>query len=252
MKVITSNIRFDNPDDGVNTWIKRKDSLFDLLNSCKPQIIATQEGREPQLRELEDALDGFSLSDENRDWIAQRMYPCLYTSSELSVLDSGDLWLSYTPTTAGTKITNSAFPRLSTWIIAEHKAKKFLVVNLHLDHTTDDVRIEQALIIIKEIKKINYPKHPLILMGDFNSSPSSEVYRLILKELSLVDPWTSLSKEEETSYHRFDGVFDEGVRIDWILHSEEFEALSIELIKKSKNGLFPSDHFPVSCDIILK
>ena len=49
---ITSNIRFDNPDDGLNAWPHRKSLLAQTLLAHSPDIIATQEGRFHQLKEF--------------------------------------------------------------------------------------------------------------------------------------------------------------------------------------------------------
>lgn len=254
MKIVTSNIRFANITDGKDSWDNRKSFLALTLLRKKPDIIGSQEGRRPQLREFESLLDGFTINDSHREWLNERMYPCLYSrDNELTrVLESGDFWLSETPDIAGTKLQQSAFPRLCSWVKYCNLSIEFLVFNVHLDHTTDEVRMLQVKILSEEIKKINTDSLPIVLMGDFNSSPLSDVYKFILKELSLIDPWKSLNKVEETSYHQFRGVFDGGFRIDWILHSPEFTCLDVQLLKDNEKGYFPSDHFPLFCDIILK
>ena len=57
-----------------------------------------------------------------------------------------------------------------------------------------------------------------------------------------------LNKKEEASHHKFDGR-QEGTRIDWILLSPEIKAKDIHLYKESQNAIFPSDHFPVFCEL---
>lgn len=252
MKIITSNIRFNNPNDGNNSWDERKSFYCEKLNELSPLILGTQEGREPQLRSLESGLINKTLIDMNRVWISERMYPCLFLDKTSSVIDSGDRWLSPTPIKAGSKLEKAAFPRMFTWAKFIEKGVEILVVNTHLDHTTDDVRLAQCKILVDEILKINNENLPLIIMGDFNCAPYEEVYQYLLKSLKLVDPWVKQGKAEETSYHKFIGKFDAGKRIDWILHSNHFESLTIELVKDHQEGKYLSDHFPVVCDIILK
>jgi endonuclease/exonuclease/phosphatase family metal-dependent hydrolase len=252
MIVISSNIRFNNPADKSNSWDNRKSFYYSVINQNKPQIIGSQEGREDQLRELEQGLVSKRLVDTNRTWIEQRMYPCLYVDKSIKVLDSGDRWLSDTPEVPGSKIESSAFPRLMTWSLIEQEQNRVFVFNLHLDHTTDEVREAQALIAIEEILKINKNTEPLIVVGDFNSSPDSKVYKYFIEKLSLIDPWRVHGKSEETSYHKFHGKFPDGKRIDWILHSNTLETRAIELLQDHDNGKYPSDHFPVFCDIIIK
>jgi endonuclease/exonuclease/phosphatase family metal-dependent hydrolase len=251
MKIISSNIRFNNPGDGVNAWPNRKIFLSNILNNLKADIIGTQEGRLPQLKELESLLKNKSLVGQHRDWIEQRMYPCLFVDNAITVRDSFDLWLSETPRVSGTKLEDSAFPRLATVATILKDGREILLANMHLDHTIDSVREKQIEIFIREIKKIEFDG-PLIICGDFNSRVGGVVHQSLIDELSLIDPWKTLSMNEETSYHQFKGNLDSGHRIDWILHSTHFICREIKLIKDSSNGLYPSDHFPVFCDIILK
>jgi endonuclease/exonuclease/phosphatase family metal-dependent hydrolase len=251
MKIISSNIRFSNIADGKNSWDARKDFYLSVMNSIHPDILSSQEGRENQLRELEFGLTDMNLVDQNRTWIDERMYPCIYTTSSIEVRDSGDKWLSDTPDIAGTKLTDSAFPRLLTWSRLKEREKEFIVFNMHLDHTTDDVRLSQAKVAVAEIHKINKNSLPIIVMGDFNSAPDQDVYRYFIKELGLIDPWRYHKKEEHTTYHKFLGIYPEGVRIDWILHTEEFKTKEIKLLKDNRDGRYLSDHFPIFCDISL-
>lgn len=249
LKVATANIRFDNPADSPNDWNGRSPLLTRLINEFSPDILGTQEGREPQLKNLESLLPDHKLIDLNRDWIDERMYPCIFVNpKKLDVINSGDIWLSETPNTPGTKSFDSAFPRLCTWIIARviDTNKDFLYVNTHLDHVLSSTRQEQIKVLIAEIDKININKLPIVLTGDFNESPSENVRSEIEKSWpSLYDSWQFLNKEEETSHHKFDGVNKSGSRIDWILTDHSFKVSSINIIKNHEGEIYPSDHFPV-------
>lgn len=250
IKIISSNIRFDNPSDGINAWNFRKDLLSKTFTSLSADLICSQEGRIDQLKDLESLLCNYKLEDSHRDWIKERMYPCLYVR-EISCLRTGDFWLSKTPDVAGSISFNSAFPRLCTWGEFQYETKQFFVFNMHLDHTEESVRIEQAKVAIQEIKKINTNKLPIILVGDYNTGPNSKVHDLLTSSLSLSDPWIKLNQKEESSYHMFKGHFDEGARIDWILISDEFNCEEIKLIKAHKGNVYISDHFPVYAKIKL-
>jgi endonuclease/exonuclease/phosphatase family metal-dependent hydrolase len=250
IKIISSNIRFDNPNDGLNVWENRIDLISDTFTQINPIILGTQEGREPQLRELEQKLN-HKIIDVNRQWINERMYPSLYLNENSNSLVSGDFWLSETPNIAGSKSFNSAFPRLCTWSKLFYK-DYFYVFNVHLDHIYDYTRYEQARVLRDQIRRINWDNRPFILMGDFNSSPDSKVYEFLMYTLNLQDPWRQLGLDEEPSYHMFQGHLPSATRIDWILLSKHFKALNIQLIKDNKNGIYLSDHYPVLCEIDLK
>ena len=47
------------------------------------------------------------------------------------------------------------------------------------------------------------------------------------------------------AFNGFEAARPNGPRIDWILTRGEVAAQKIEIVTFSKNGQFPSDHFPV-------
>lgn len=245
--VISSNIRFDNPADGVNQWSKRKDHLAKTLLSHSPLIIGTQEGREPQLREMGNLLPGYSLHDLNREWLSERMYPSFFVKEKtVTVLDSGDFWLSETPHIPGSCSFESAFPRLCTWIKVEIHQTSLLVANVHLDHVKLSTRLEQVRVLSEEIRKIK-KNEKLIILGDFNDSPQSVLRNHLLSNFpTLFDPWR---EPEESSHHPFTGDHPDGSRIDWILIEDQFKNSKIKMLKDSHQGYWPSDHFPICCHI---
>ncbi len=243
--LITSNIRFDNPSDGNHTWDNRKNFLSQLLLGFSPFLIATQEGRGLQLKELEKLLGCYKIVEEHREWIKERMYPCLYINKETQVEDSGDIWLSKTPHIPGSSSFDSTFPRLCTWVKTQIKNKTLIIANLHLDHVDDKTRYDQIKVFCQEFKKIITDGDNYIVCGDFNSNPGSDVNKLLISEFKLIDPWIALGQKEESSHHQFLGKLESGSRIDWILHSSGLECLSIKMIKDNQNGVYPSDHFPI-------
>jgi len=249
LNVITVNIRFNNPHDGVNAWPHRKNYLADILQGHSPHIIATQEGREAQLREMESTLSDFELVAPHREWIPERMYPSFFLKKNtFEILYSFDKWLSETPDVAGSKSFESTFPRLMTGIIfrAIGSDKEFFLVNTHFDHIKGSTRIEQAKVLCQEIQKILEPQHFLILLGDYNDSPDSEPRKQIASCFpQLFDTWEQFNQEEETSHHGFNSEINAGSRIDWILADKRLTATESYLDKSHKGDLYPSDHYPV-------
>lgn len=257
IRVMSTNIRFENPLDKENDWPSRKEFLASLIIGNDPDLLGTQEGRRPQLLELDKLLNDYELVCSHRDWITERMYPCIFIKKgKFTVLKSGDKWLSETPDIAGTKSFDSAFPRLMTYAVLEDKSSGLylLYVNCHLDHIKEATRLEQIKVLSNEILKIQDEwKVPLIISGDFNTSPFSDVRKTLETNVSnLRDPWFDLGFEEETSFHKFDGKDPDGscTRIDWILHQSPFKTNSIKMIKDHDDGLYPSDHFFIVSEIL--
>lgn len=252
LKIISSNIRYENAHDGNHAWVNRLPLLQNIFTEFHPDIIATQEGREKQIKSLAELIP-LKLVDEHREWIADRMYPCLYVNEEqIKVNSSGDIWLSETPHISGSVSFKSTFPRLCTWMHINHLVNNqdYLIINTHLDHVLEETRIEQIKVLITEVQKLNKLNLPIILMGDFNDSPESQVRKKILEKLDLKDPWIEEANPEETTHHAFLGDQAEGVRIDWILVPQAFAVEEIKLDKRSFDNIYPSDHYPLLATLI--
>lgn len=248
--LVSCNIRFDNPHDGDNAWIFRREFLAKTLLKHSPTIIATQEGRESQLCDFLSLLPHFAMATNHRPWIQERMYPTIYFDrTKIELLESGDQWLSTTPDIAGSKSFESAFPRLMTWGLfnLKRREKKILVVNTHLDHIKEETRSSQIDVLISCVKKIIRPDHSLVLLGDFNTTPQSDVRRKIIDAFPhLIDTWRIFNPIEEASFHSFTGNYEHDMRIDWILADKELKVQNSFMDRRMTEGeKFPSDHFPV-------
>jgi endonuclease/exonuclease/phosphatase family metal-dependent hydrolase len=253
--LISSNIRFDNPHDGANAWPHRRDKLTKLLLSHNPDIIATQEGRFDQLMDFKSLLKDYEIVDQHRSWIKVRMYPSFFVKKNtFEIIKSEDLWLSETPDVAGSVSFDSAFPRLMTWMKLQPKNSELnlVVVNTHLDHVKELTRIEQVKVLAHEIERILDPQSTLVIMGDFNDSPDSEVRKILTSKFPTIqDSWAIFNDIEETSHHAFNGECQNGARIDWILVDERAEIKNCIMDKSRPEGSYPSDHFPIVCQIKL-
>jgi len=257
--IVSSNIRYAEPQDKYHDWNYRKDLLVNILVNDNPCIISTQEGWYWQIRELEYLIYPYKLAEDHREWNKNRMYPCIFYDQKLiKVLNSGDLWLSETPTIPDSSSFDSAYPRLFTWIKGQIENTTFMLINVHFDHILESTRIEQAKVLSNQINRLNTENLPIILMGDFNDSPTSDTRKIIMNNISnLYDPWITKKLEEQTSTHFFTGETN-GDRIDWILLNKSFKTTKIWMDNSYKeNGcpdsshLYPSDHYPVKCQITI-
>ena len=126
---MTSNIRFEHEADGLNNWqIAVISGGRKVLKTKEVELLGTQEGRRPQ-KNANDILSHLEIVCSHRDWIPERMYPCLFINKDkIKVVKSGDFWLSETPNVAGSKSFSSSFPRLCTWALL----KKINFIFTHL------------------------------------------------------------------------------------------------------------------------
>ena len=248
-KIISSNIRFDDPSDNEYQWKYRKPVLVECFKEFVPDLVATQEGRHQQLMDLSDELHPLVLADSHRSWIQKRMYPCFfYNPDSIEVFESGDIWLSETPKIPGSFSFGSTFPRLCTWIFANWKKQyiPFFAINTHLDHQEPFAREKQITVLLNEIQKVKPLDTLILLMGDFNEPPGKTVYqKLQSASIPWRDPWIEHDKREEGSSHNFKGEIKNKHRIDWLWVDKNFQCQNIFFDKFSRNGLYPSDHFPL-------
>jgi endonuclease/exonuclease/phosphatase family metal-dependent hydrolase len=88
----------------------------------------------------------------------------------------------------------------------------------------------------------------VLLTGDFNAAANQEIYGLLTSDLR--DAWAEADVRSgpEGTVHGF-GRF-EGGRIDWILYRNMGPVVSIETVYGMIGGLYPSDHHPVSTELI--
>ncbi len=252
---MTFNLRFPNPDDGPNNWFVRKGLMVKTILKYAPSLVATQEGTEAQLRYLERELNGYGLFVKERVWDDTSQYPTIfYKKSEIKTFDGGEFWLSLTSGVHLTKNWGSAYPRMLAFVRVRSMGwhHYFWFAATHLDNVSSEARLLQAKMIRDWVEKRD---DPVILAGDFNDVPNSEVYNILVRpDGPFVDTWRTCGKPEDESsftHHGFKGVPEWG-RLDWILVDPVFKVLDCGIGKDSYGGRYPSDHFPYWTDIDLK
>lgn len=99
-------------------------------------------------------------------------------------------------------------------------------------------RASQAKQVAEHIASCPYP---VLLCTDLNDTPVSYAYRCLRKNLS--DAFIESGRGLGSSYA---GIFP-SFRIDYIMHSDHFKAYNFETQDVSY-----SDHYPVSCDVVLE
>ncbi len=247
IRVMTFNLRFENPGDKDNPWEQRKHMVVDLIQTYKPHILGTQEGKLRQLSFLQRALPGYKTRMPARTLDPISQYPTLFVlEQDLEILEAKEFWLSHSPSQHLSKDWDSQFPRMLSFAKLRHisSQKTFVTGVTHLDHQGKVARKEQANLLVKWAMQ---QQLPIILAGDFNEPPGDTVHQtLCLPNGPLIDTWQALGLKEDPdsfTYHGFEGL-GKGARIDWILVSKGINVYDAKIIKDNKGGKYPSDHFP--------
>jgi endonuclease/exonuclease/phosphatase family metal-dependent hydrolase len=251
MLVMTFNLRFATPIDGPNTWEFRQDLVVDLIRRHAPDLLGTQEGTVPMLRQLTAALPEYLPLTRHRQVDETCQCPTIfYRAGRFTVQESAEFWLSQTPEVHRSLSWGSAFPRLATYGLFRENGRngEFYFINTHLDHISAEARLQGAMMIRDFFIPLG---RPLILAGDFNEPPDAPVYQEFIREGSpFFDTWRAVRVpgEEASTQHYFDGG-PRGTRIDWILATPPFRVRRVAIITDNQENRYPSDHFPYEVEV---
>jgi len=179
---------------------------------------------------------------------------CIFCQRNLfKRISAGGYWLSERPHVAGSKSWNSACVRLANWIRLEDNSTKreFRVINTHLDHTSQVARENQARLIVED--SCAYPEdYPQLLTGDMNCDSRNRAIA-IFKAGSWLDTYAAVhgTKDPGHTYHAFTGSeFDSSIgKMDWVFVRGRIKIADAEIIRDSRSGSFPSDHYFVSATV---
>jgi endonuclease/exonuclease/phosphatase family metal-dependent hydrolase len=245
---MTFNLLFDNGEEGPAAWNRRRDLVVEIIRRYRPHILGTQEGKQWQLAFIEERLSPeYIMIAPDRLWDDDGQYPTLFFSTDdMDLVGADEFWLSRTPRVHKSKDWESAFPRMMNYGCFRDRLSgdEFVALVTHLDHVSDEARLEQARIIGRWMASRS---EPCIIMGDFNDGPGSPVHRVLSGGYrEMVDTWQALSKEEgekSMTRHDFRGN-PKKFRMDWIFHSPEFSVRDAVILRDNRDGLYPSDHYP--------
>jgi endonuclease/exonuclease/phosphatase family metal-dependent hydrolase len=253
---MTFNIRFDNPEDGLHEWSRRRHLVVEVIKRTSPHLLALQEGTPKQLQFLIHNLQDYRAAVRWRRKDEDPRIQCptiFYIKETLKVLEGGEFWLSKTPHVHLSKSWGSAYPRMFTYAKFLHLEVpiRFWFCNTHLDHVSLEARMKGAEIIANWVRG---KRLPVILAGDFNDLPGSKVHRVLTDEgANLADTWfKAMGRRDEgpSTVHHFTGK-PVGGRVDWILVSPGVKVQNAQVIDLSWGDRYPSDHYPFLTDLVL-
>lgn len=245
LRVMTFNVRTPSPD-GVNVWENRRDLFVRTIRDADPDVFGTQELHKEQGDYVVAKLPHYAWFGEGRrGGDGDEHMGVFFRTDRLKVLESGNFWLSDTPDVPGSISWGHPFPRMVTWALFERKAdgRRFYFFDTHLPYRDEDeaARTKGAKEILAHIEAL--PKNvPVVLVGDFNTTPASRAHALLATVLTDARATAPERAGPDKTFHAFTGLPTE--QIDWIL-TRGFTALSADTITVHDGKVYPSDHFPV-------
>lgn len=258
LRVMTFNIRYNEPKDGVNAWANRKTKVTDVIRFHKADLIGVQEAQHNQLKDLEKLLPDFAWCGAGRDGANEGEFSAiLYRKSRFRLLENQTFWLSVTPEKVGSKGWDANLPRIVTWAkFRDRQTKKtFFHFNTHFDHIGKQARSESAKLLLAQIQKIT-GKFPFVVSGDFNAKEETDVYRILTGKIEsanfkLIDArYVSIGGHfgGNSTFNAFKELIPEN-RIDYVFVGKGARVLEHGILSDRWDGLWASDHLPVLAEI---
>jgi endonuclease/exonuclease/phosphatase family metal-dependent hydrolase len=249
--VMTFNLRYAHTEPP-NLWPDRRPVVRGVIERWAPDLIGIQEGQYGQLTDLKRDLPAYPWIGLGREGGSHGEFMAVFYRRDRFVpLEFDHFWLSATPAVIGSRTWGNRVPRMVSWVRFRDRRteQELYLLNTHFDHQVQEARERSAELVLERIAGLDATL-PLIATGDFNA-PAGEnpVYEMMVESGALVDTWRVLGKPEPPlgTYHAFEGLETDGERgrIDWILTRGPVTALSSEVVTDSRDGQYPSDHFPV-------
>ncbi len=253
LSAMTYNLRLDIASDNENAWAHRKEFLSSQVLFLEPDILGVQEARPNQVEDLKKALKDYKFIGKGRDGGQEGEHSGIfYNTNKIKLEQTHTFWLSETPDMVS-KGWDAAYPRVCTYglFTMKESSQKIWVFNTHLDHVGTTAQREGMLLILNKIKTVNTQNLPVLIMGDFNVEPDSEVVTHLKTKYSDSREKAKLIFGPEGTFNAF--KYNEAVtqRIDYIMVSDQFEVVKYATFSSAIDFKFPSDHFPVYVDLLL-
>lgn len=254
--LMSFNLRYDNPGDGINAWPRRRDRVAGVIRFHGAHVIGVQEALVTMLDDLGAMLPSYRRVGVGRtDGKARGEFSAiLYDTTRVTALESGTFWLSPTPDVVGSRGWDAALERIATWARLRDRRTgcTWVHVNTHFDHVGDSARVESARLIRRRLGALAQGA-PLTMTGDFNATPSHPAYTTLTTGTAADDsrPLRDALHVSETphygplsTWNGFTEIEPER-RIDFIFVSDGVRVLRHGILPDRWDGRFLSDHLPV-------
>lgn len=280
--VCTFNIRYPEPSDGDYIWDKRKDAVCKFILTRQPDIIGMQEVEKVQaeyiLSKVKDEYGLYGIGRESGKDILQvsgdeTSNTILYKKSRFDLVSKGTFWHSDTPDQVASKNKandygswHTSHPLCTSWIKladGDNLGRSVWLFNTHYQNNKNmssvapGLRMMESNLHISKIPSIigggigQGCKDPVFLIGDFNSSFSTDE----LQQLRNVPLGYAREDAVKSSFRSTDtdnGYGKASGIIDHLFFCGPLKALTYSVDKKDYGILYMSDHYPVLAEFSYK
>ena len=253
-----SHFTNDNPHNAVCRRLPRVKALY---KKYMPDIIGAQEVTLTWKNYLTEAMSEYGIVGDAREAIIDPEHSSILYKKERFELIKTETFALSESGEFGSLGWGEEYPRICTYAILKDKINgdELCFFNTHLA-LNNDARIKMLELIFAKMDSFNLP---LILTGDFNTTETSDSYKLCTE--SRFDDTKYIAKDSDSgvTWHNYEGSdFSSNTSrhpeyrvspIDYILSSKgDFECLKHKIVKETVDGFYPSDHYFVISEVVLK
>lgn len=252
IRTMSYNVRCLTPLDlGEKNWYYRASLITECIETAEPTIIGFQEVTKWQYDYLVDTLVDFDSIITYRDEaVNSEGCPIFYRTDLYTLIDKGSFWLSETPEVMS-KDWGAACYRICSYVILKDNASEneFVIFNTHLDHVSDEARINGIQVVLDKIQE--FDSRPAILMGDLNAEEYTATYKSATDSF-LDAKYATANTMTSCTFQAWGEELDRDC-IDYIMISPgAFDVEFYEVITDTYDGSYSSDHFPLLTSLSLQ
>ncbi len=246
IKTATFNIRMATTADGVNEWKYRVPIVEKTLQSENLDVIGFQEVLHTQLLDLQKILPNYAYYGVGReDFKEKGEYAAIFYKKDQFQLIEGNTFVLAADTNAiGVLGWDAVCTRIVTWVLLEDiKTKqRFYFFNTHFDHIGKVAQKNSAELLVQKATQ-KAASYPVIITGDFNSTPTSEAYMIMTKSFTDSKQISPNIKGDSYTYQGYKKVpVEQYCLIDYIFVSSNITIKKYETSCPEENGVLLSDH----------
>jgi endonuclease/exonuclease/phosphatase family metal-dependent hydrolase len=246
LKIVSFNMRMNNPGDGINAFPNRKGRIKEFIDGCDADVIGFQEIL-PEMRAfLVEAFPDYYMVGVGRG----RNYDdesalIAFRKDRMELISCDTVMLSTTPRVFGSRYDGSDqshCPREYVKVFLKHKSidEPFYVYNVHTDHLGVMAREFASLQMLQDMNSHSYK---VFFTGDFNAHPDEKSIRMIVENSTrpLVD-----AVGGAITFHNFGKITEGDSKIDYIFADKDTPVVESGVVKdEGVDGVYISDHYPI-------
>lgn len=260
LHILSFNVRYNNPADGVNAWPQRKEMVAQFITNHRIDLAGLQEALDGQIEDLKGLLPDYGWIGVGRDDGKRggEFTPIFFNRKRLTPEEHGTFWLSERPENPGSKSWDASLPRIATWGIFRDNVTglRVFLINTHFDHKGEVARKHSVELLLRKVIQLHRGL-PVIVTGDFNATPDSAVVRTMVGDLSSNCPLRDARVASRTPHkggnQTFNGFQTDGPKqvLDYILVGPGVQVRSHGYYRVVGGDVFISDHWPVMCEVVI-